>query len=58
MYPEMDKISSDEVALSGEVTPETVMLLIVLVSGISAASVLLASVRILETDPKKLLQTM
>ena len=58
MYPEMDKISSDEVALSGEVTPETVMLLIVLVSGISTASVLLASVRILETDPKKLLQTM
>ena len=58
MYPEMDKISSDEVALSGEVTPETVMLLIVLVSGISTASVLLASVRILETEPKKLLQTM
>ena len=58
IYPEMEKASSDEVALSSEVTPETVMLLIVLVSGISAASVLLASVRILETDPKKLLQTM
>ncbi len=58
IYPEMEKASSDKVALSSEVTPETVMLLIVLVSGISAASVLLASVRILETDPKKLLQTM
>ena len=58
MYPEMDKISSDEVALSGEVTPETVMFLIVLVSGISAASIFLASISILETEPKKLLQSM
>ncbi len=58
MYPEMDKISSDEVALSGEVTPETVVILIVLVSGISAASIFLASIPILETEPKKLLQTM
>ena len=58
MYPEMDKISSDEVALSGEVTPETVVILIVLVSGISATSIFLASISILETEPKKLLQSM
>ena len=58
MYPEMDKISSDEVVISGEVTPETVMFLIVLVSGISAASIFLASISILETEPKKLLQSM
>ncbi len=58
MYPEMDKISSDEVALSGEVTPETVVILIVLVSGISATSIFLASISILETEPKNLLQSM
>ena len=58
MYPEMDKISSDEVVISGEVTPETVMFLIVLVSGISAASIFLASISIFETEPKKLLQSM
>ena len=58
MYPEIEKASSDKVELSSEVTPREVMLLVVLVSGISAASVLLASVQILETEPKKLLQSM
>ena len=58
MYPEVEKASSDEVVLSGEVTPETVILLIVLVSGISAASVLLASIQILGIEPKKLLQSL
>ena len=58
MYPEVEKASSDEVVLSSEVTPGTVMLLIVLVSGISAASVLLASIQILGTEPKRLLQSM
>ena len=57
IYPEMERVSSDEVTLSGEVTPETVIRLVVLVSGISAASVLLASVRILEIEPKGLLQS-
>lgn len=58
MFPEIAKAASDEVRLSGEVTPKTIMLLIVLVSGISAASVLLASIHILKYEPRTLLQSM
>jgi len=58
IYPEMQRVSSDKVTLSNKVTFENVMLLIVLVSGISVGSVLLASIQILEMEPKKLLQSL
>lgn len=58
IYPEMQRVSSDKVTLSNEVTFENVMLMIVLVSGISAGSVLLASIPILDLEPKKLLQSL
>lgn len=58
MFPEMEKASSGKVSLSGEVTPETVLLLFILVSGISSAGVFLALLPILKTEPGKLLQSM
>lgn len=58
MFPEIAKVSSDEVALTDEVTIKTVFLLVVLISGISMAGIFLASVQILEIEPKNLLQSM
>ena len=55
MYPEMEKVSSDEVALFEEVTFQMIVWLIVLVVGICVTSVFLALIRILELEPKELI---
>lgn len=57
-YPEIGLAVADEAVLSSEVTPQAVLWLILLVAGISAVSVLLASFEILEIEPKRLLQSM
>lgn len=56
--PVVEKSSSEEVKLEHRVQAEVMIFASILVCGISCFSVLLASVRILELEPKELLQTM
>ena len=58
LYPEVELNSVDKAVLSDEVTPKMVILVILLVNGISAGGILLASIQILEMEPKRLLQSM
>ena len=58
IYPEMEKVSYDKVMLSNEVTPQIILQLVGLVSGISAAGILLASIQIVEIEPETLMKLM
>lgn len=51
------KNTSDEVSLDHSVSINTVLIMVVVVCGLSMISVLLASVRVLEMEPKRLLQS-
>ena len=55
---QIELVSVDKAELSGEVTSQEILWLIFLVNGIAAGSILLASIQILEIEPKELLQSM
>ncbi len=56
--PSVTKVSADEVTLNHRVSMETIAFTVLLVCGISSVSVLLASVKITDIEPKKLLRSM
>ena len=53
--PAITKTSSEKVTLDHTVSSRALVLMVIIVYGISSASVLLASIRLLDLEPKQLL---